>query len=633
LYYSYQYAYDSADRLTTLTYPSGEALSYAYDAAWRQTSVCSNLYDCYATSASYTALNQPSSITLGSSAQQSYGYQSPMARLGRLQVTAGGNSLFDRSYGYDNVGNVQTIINNLNAEQQTYGYDPLDRLTNWDTSTSVHEQYVYDAIGNLTSKAGTAYIYGATNNGPHQAKTVGGQTYSYDNNGNLQSGSGRNYTWNAENQPSIISYNVGTNNESYTYDADGERVSRSAGGGLAQTITYYIGGLYEFDNAGNTRLLYHFGGQVVAERVSGNATGGQLYYLHGDHLGSVSLMTGATGNLISSQEFKPWGEVRSGGVGQTTLNYTGQRKDDTGLLYYHARYYDPVLARFISPDVVVPNGTTVLIVDYHEPGLTRNLNGRNQAMQSYGFPFQSDKSGDPSGPLNSQNFDRYSYVSDNPLVHTDPTGHTQLHGGRVINHSHRRVWIYGSIPFAEFQKRHAYDCISISYCAAIYDSPDAQKGIWTLHEGSDEGQPGQYFVQGWFPLDPTQDSLTDLGMIDADMIMADDGDRLADCTGQCFGDEYAYTNKQADFKLRNWETAVITDGPGTIDGHPYAAMDVQWTPNDNREPESTFGNAVFSPRGWYQCDPNSSCWKQPYGLDNGMESLPSRDPYKLPYNP
>jgi hypothetical protein len=50
---------------------------------------------------------------------------------------------------------------------------------------------------------------------------------------------------------------------------------------------------------------------------------------------SVNAATGAT----SSQEFDPWGAVRSGSVPQTSLNYTGQRKDSTGLRYYHARYY------------------------------------------------------------------------------------------------------------------------------------------------------------------------------------------------------------------------------------------------------------------------------------------------------
>ncbi len=48
--------------------------------------------------------------------------------------------------------------------------------------------------------------------------------------------------------------------------------------------------------------------------------------------------------MVSGQEFDPWGAVRSGGVNETKLNYTGQRKGDTGLLYYNARYYSPVIA-------------------------------------------------------------------------------------------------------------------------------------------------------------------------------------------------------------------------------------------------------------------------------------------------
>jgi RHS repeat-associated protein len=93
-----------------------------------------------------------------------------------------------------------------------------------------------------------------------------------------------------------------------------------------------------------TRTLYTLQGEVIATRTPGG-----LFYLHGDHLGSVALSVNAATGATSSQEFDPWGAVRSGGVPQTSLNYTGQRKDGTGLLYYHARYYDPALARWTSP--------------------------------------------------------------------------------------------------------------------------------------------------------------------------------------------------------------------------------------------------------------------------------------------
>ena len=50
-------------------------------------------------------------------------------------------------------------------------------------------------------------------------------------------------------------------------------------------------------------------------------------YLHGDHLGSVSVATNSSGATVSQQQYDPWGKVRTGGVGQTTLNYMAQRLD------------------------------------------------------------------------------------------------------------------------------------------------------------------------------------------------------------------------------------------------------------------------------------------------------------------
>jgi hypothetical protein len=46
----------------------------------------------------------------------------------------------------------------------------------------------------------------------------------------------------------------------------------------------------------------------------------------------VSLATSSSGVVVSRQAFDPWGVVRRGGIPQTTLNDTGQRRDGTGLL-------------------------------------------------------------------------------------------------------------------------------------------------------------------------------------------------------------------------------------------------------------------------------------------------------------
>ena len=140
------------------------------------------------------------------------------------------------------------------------------------------------------------------------------------------------------------------------------------------------------------------------------------------------------------------GEVCSEGIGQTTLNYTGQRKDGTGLLFYNARYYDPGLARFVSADSVVPGvadgkggGAATLgydddvelrplTVDFHEPDFASTVGDENAFTLERGFWFQLNDDDRQAakyqwGPKNPQALNRYAYVLNNPLRYTDPTGH------------------------------------------------------------------------------------------------------------------------------------------------------------------------------------------------------------------
>ena len=114
--------------------------------------------------------------------------------------------------------------------------------------------------------------------------------------------------------------------------------------------------------------------------------------------------------------------MRAGGTSQTTLNYTGQRLDGTGLLFYNARYYDPVIGRFISADTVVPGNASggmdgvalrPLTVAFHEPGFIATLNGEGANADKLHW----------GGPVNPQALNRYSYVMNNPIRWTDPSGH------------------------------------------------------------------------------------------------------------------------------------------------------------------------------------------------------------------
>jgi RHS repeat-associated protein len=153
--------------------------------------------------------------------------------------------------------------------------------------------------------------------------------------------------------------------------------------------TYYVGKHYEIINGVPTK--YIFAGN---QRVAKVSTAGTFYY-HGDHLGSAAAMTDANGaivNVVETTNYAPYGSIREH-TGQTISNYkfTDQELDpETGLYYYGARYYDPTMGRFISPDSIVQNS--------HDP----------------------------------QTLNRYSYCRNNPLIYLDPNGHVFLVDDLII---------------------------------------------------------------------------------------------------------------------------------------------------------------------------------------------------------
>lgn len=137
----------------------------------------------------------------------------------------------------------------------------------------------------------------------------------------------------------------------YWYDGDGNMVKNEVNG----IVTYYIGKHYEKTVQGsqqNERKYYFVGANRIAIRENGTLT-----WLISDHLGSTSVSVNASGNLVSSLRYTAFGEVRAAsGTTATDYRYTGQRNEaEIGLYYYVARFYDPYLNRFLSPDTIVPD--------------------------------------------------------------------------------------------------------------------------------------------------------------------------------------------------------------------------------------------------------------------------------------
>jgi len=132
--------------------------------------------------------------------------------------------------------------------------------------------------------------------------------------------------------------------------------------------------MYQVQVEANVVTKYYLGG---AFRING-----AVYYALGDQLGSTNLVTDSAGAKVSELRYTAWGEVRfTDGTILTDKTYTGQRSNvaDFGLMFYNARWYDAALGRFVQADTIVPEGI--------------------------------------------QGYDRYAYTNNNPVSHSDPSGH------------------------------------------------------------------------------------------------------------------------------------------------------------------------------------------------------------------
>jgi RHS repeat-associated protein len=345
------------------------------------------------------------------------------------------------TYSYDEVGDLlrrgRSDQVNTADSQETFGYDLISRLQSSEVAVPSleydrAESYLYDPTGNPINKAGKEYMYnsgctagarpGARPAGPHAVCTVGGGApYQYDDNGNLTGGEGRSIRYNRANKAVEIDKDATV--VSYMYGGDGNRVVQDVGTTDGTTVssqarTVYVGlgdtgrSLYERTTRGegveHVHFIYagdaHMGNAIALKVVSHDPSSGDSVttkYDHFDRLGSTTTTSDENGHVVDPDwggpdagilGYDPWGARRSPdgrAADPTSFNppvghreYTGHETiPSVGLVNMNGRIYDPVVGRFLSPD---PN-----------------------------VQFVADL----------QSYNRYSYVLNNPLRYTDPTGY------------------------------------------------------------------------------------------------------------------------------------------------------------------------------------------------------------------
>ncbi len=373
------YLYDAVGRLAGIWAPNSDYVSFAYDAGGRLTEKW---------------------FPNGVDAQYVWNADNT---LNTLTNKAGSTTLSNHVYGYDNVGNRSTQAETVNGTtiSYSYQYDNLNRLTQVTNGTATQqENYAYDPIGNRISKTTNAtspntiaYVYDQANQLKeiHQTNAAGSllSAFVYDTNGNLTqkcegaatstgtSCSGTttsNLSYDALNRM-VQATKTGQASQSYAYDDSGRRIQKTIGS--TQTNFLYGGPdiVAEYTAAWGTPTAQYTHGPNQDEPIERiTQTGAQ--YFHRDGINSIVAVTNNLGTTDATQRFDAWGNQLAQTGTSPRYGYTGREPDETGLVYYRARYYDPSVGRFTQRDPI---------------GLQGGIN-------------------------------QYAYVDGNPIGFTDPSG-------------------------------------------------------------------------------------------------------------------------------------------------------------------------------------------------------------------
>lgn len=356
---------------------------------------------------------------------------------------------------WDNIGNLKMRQDLMRpGSREDFGYDSRNRLETITGEGSQAMSMTYETDGRIRTQALTSLVAGESYNWtydyldpahPHAVtrvrNTTGGATVrslGYDAAGNALTDGDVALTYTSNNQPATI--RKGSTMLAFSYGPGRARYRQVETTPNGQTTKLYIGGLYEREDTAGSTVHTHFiagGSGVIAIRTVTESVAGKsekLRYLHRDHLGSLHTLTryeapgspdaALNGTVDEVLNFDAWGKRRTlefnsatssfrwtyaTAPSQTDRGFTGHEMlDAVGLVHMNGRIYDPTLGRFLSVDPIV-----------QEAGNLQNLN-------------------------------RYSYVLNNPLSMTDPSGFFFKSIGKFLKKHWKTIVAVGIGAFTGF---------------------------------------------------------------------------------------------------------------------------------------------------------------------------------------
>jgi RHS repeat-associated protein len=381
--YHYEYAYDVNNGwLDTLTYPLTNGgyrlkLKYSY-----QNGALNGIADANApstvfwTALSTNAWGQLTSERLGSDIITSRTMDPVTSWLTSIQAGVNGNptSIQSSSYLYDLVGNVTQRQNNKLGLTETFiygsGTDNLYRLSestlNSGSGATTNLLLTYDVSGSIETKSEPLLS-------PLTAQTI---------------------SWTSYNYPAQIAAGGETVDFSYQHDRKRWRMGLNNGGSIE--TTYYIGDRLEKITVGSTSEYRHSiesATGTVALLTRDNSGTNVLRYVIRDHQGSVEYFAASSGSAVEPASFTAFGERRNANTWAGPATNAGalsaiSRQGYTyqtalaamGMNHMNGRVQDAMTGRFLSPD-----------------------------------PYIAE-------PVDTQSYNRYAYVQNNPVTLVDPSG-------------------------------------------------------------------------------------------------------------------------------------------------------------------------------------------------------------------
>ena len=327
------YTYDSLDRLVSLTNYYGESTTYTYDTASR---IIGKV------------------LANGLSAHYQYDAADHLVKITNKAST--GTTLSEFAYAYDAAGRRTSLT--TPAGTHTYTYDAIHELKTAAHPDSPAENYTYDSVYNrLTSTGASNWTYDVSN----RLVSFASLQYTYDSNGNMikqvntADGTSADYKYDFENRLVRIEYSDGTYTE-YRYDPFGNRIIKNLNG----TTTWFLHDIVKTlpdvsaEYASDGTLGKSFTHGFVVDDIISARIGSNSYFYTKDGLGSVIAIFDAAQTQTNTYQYDSFGvRINKSESIDNAYGYTGALFDnESKLMYFRARYYNPEIGRFITEDSI-----------------------------------------------------------------------------------------------------------------------------------------------------------------------------------------------------------------------------------------------------------------------------------------